>query len=71
MKKSSSKIFLLTNAICYEQQNKEKDVAIELLKRQMELMMEKVGSEVYHNATNNYTVNFVLNAEMKKTILIL
>ena len=27
-----------------------------------EIMMEKVGSEVYHNTTNNYTVNFVLNA---------
>ena len=61
-KKCSSKNVLADKCNMLEQQNKEKDVAIELLKRQMELMMEKVGSEVYHNTTNNYTVNFVLNA---------
>ncbi len=61
-KKCSSKNILADKCNMLEQQNKEKDVAIELLKRQMELMMEKVGSEVYHNTTNNYTVNFVLNA---------
>ncbi len=61
-KKCSSKNVLADKCSMLEQQNKEKDEAIELLKRQMELMMEKVGSEVYHNTTNNYTFNVVLNA---------
>ena len=63
-KKCNSKNVLADKCSRLEKQNKEKDDAIQQLKRQMEIMMEKVGSEVHnhnHNTTN-YTFNVVLNA---------
>ena len=45
-----------------EKQNKEKDKAIEILKAQMEIMMEKVGSQVHNHNTTNYSINVYLNA---------
>ena len=52
------RMFLLIN-VGLEQQNKEKDKAIELLKAQMEIIVEKVGGEVHNHNTTNYTVNTV------------
>ena len=63
-KKCNSKNVLADKCSRLEKQNKEKDDAIQQLKRQMEIMMEKVGNEVHnhnHNTTN-YTFNVVLNA---------
>ena len=58
-KKCSEKNVLANKCNRLEQQNKEKDKAIELLKAQMEIMMEKVGGEVHNHNTTNYTVNTV------------
>ena len=58
-KKCSGKNVLANKCSRLEQQNKEKDKAIELLKAQMEIMMEKVGGEVHNHNTTNYTVNTV------------
>ena len=61
-KKCTKKNVLANKCSRLEQQNKEKDKAIEVLKAQMEIIMEKVGSQVHNHNTTNYTINVVLNA---------
>ena len=61
-KKCSKKNVLANKCSQLEKQNKEKDKAIEILKAQMEIMMEKVGSQVHNHNTTNYSINVYLNA---------
>tara|TARA_B110000971_G_scaffold17261_1_gene15962 strand:- start:4794 stop:6551 length:1758 start_codon:yes stop_codon:yes gene_type:complete len=63
-KNCSSKQGLVNKCSRLEEKLEERDAAIEQLKHQMEIILDKVGSEVHnhnHNTTN-YTYNIVLNA---------
>jgi hypothetical protein len=63
-KNCTSKQGLVNKCSRLEEKLEERDAAIEQLKHQMEIILDKVGSEVHnhnHNTTN-YTYNIVLNA---------